>query len=260
MQPLQEQLAALIRTYDPRETVFELELVETDGQPIVRGVVLTAAQREELSQHFPTAIIDVVVLQDQALGEAVVIRSVADIRAAPGRDEELVTEVLFGVIVELLQALGRWWRVRLPDGYLGWISTYCIIQDPDAIKRYRDDVTHLIRTRFEAVKGLDGRQVTLLTWGVGLPIDEFREGMAYFITPDGIPGMIDADALKPLEDCPVLDDTGCQEALERVMRFIGVPYLWGGTSTYGFDCSGFAQALYRWMGQPLPRDADQQST
>ncbi len=42
------------------------------------------------------------------------------------------------------------------------------------------------------------------------------------------------------------------------MRMIGVPYLWGGTSGNGIDCSGFARLLHRWVGVDIPRDADMQ--
>ncbi|MBL8055363.1 MAG: C40 family peptidase, partial [Anaerolineales bacterium] len=41
-------------------------------------------------------------------------------------------------------------------------------------------------------------------------------------------------------------------------RFVGVPYLWGGFSPFGYDCSGLAQTLWAWLGLALPRDADQQ--
>jgi cell wall-associated NlpC family hydrolase len=49
------------------------------------------------------------------------------------------------------------------------------------------------------------------------------------------------------------------ESIELAKRFLGVPYLWGGTSSYGYDCAGFTQMLVRARGINMPRDADQQA-
>src|SRR5947207_5974379 len=49
------------------------------------------------------------------------------------------------------------------------------------------------------------------------------------------------------------------ESIELAKRFMGFPYLWGGTSSFGFDCSGFTQMLMRARGINMPRDADQQA-
>jgi cell wall-associated NlpC family hydrolase len=49
------------------------------------------------------------------------------------------------------------------------------------------------------------------------------------------------------------------ESIELAKRFLGIPYLWGGSSSFGFDCSGFTQMLVRARGMNMPRDADQQA-
>jgi cell wall-associated NlpC family hydrolase len=49
------------------------------------------------------------------------------------------------------------------------------------------------------------------------------------------------------------------EVIALARRFVGLPYLWGGTSTLGFDCSGFTQLLYRRRGIEIPRDSGPQS-
>jgi hypothetical protein len=56
---------------------------------------------------------------------------------------------------------------------------------------------------------------------------------------------------------PAAADAG--RLIELARRFEGLPYLWGGTSTFGFDCSGFTQMLYRQLGIPIPRDSGPQA-
>jgi len=55
------------------------------------------------------------------------------------------------------------------------------------------------------------------------------------------------------------NNAGIAELIEWSRRFLGLPYLWGGTSTYGYDCSGFTQMLCRRRGYSLPRDAGPQA-
>ena len=64
--------------------------------------------------------------------------------------------------------------------------------------------------------------------------------------------------LLPLEGLPHPDAAGIQFALQQVQRFVGVPYLWGGCTPFGYDCSGLAQTFWRFLGVSIPRDADQQ--
>jgi cell wall-associated NlpC family hydrolase len=64
--------------------------------------------------------------------------------------------------------------------------------------------------------------------------------------------------LLPLDQLPQPDGTGIAFTLKLMQRFVGVPYLWGGRTPFGFDCSGFSQAFWDFMGVSIPRDADQQ--
>jgi cell wall-associated NlpC family hydrolase len=72
--------------------------------------------------------------------------------------------------------------------------------------------------------------------------------------PDGRKGMIQsADVASPTATLTI------DEAIALAKRFLGLPYTWGGTSSYGFDCSGFTQMLVRQRGYVMPRDADDQA-
>lgn len=66
-----------------------------------------------------------------------------------------------------------------------------------------------------------------------------------------------------LMDGPLAPETGAvdmgQGIVEQAKRFLDLPYLWGGTSSYGFDCSGFAYTMHRYFGILIPRDASDQA-
>ncbi len=261
-QSLQQDIASFRATLDPRTSIINVSVESTATALILRGMVLEATHHQQILQlahthgaHIQDEIL--VLTHGPQYQRGLVTWSVADVRAQPGRQHELVSQAMYGEALELLYHEQAWWRVRLSDGYLGWISEHGLIAAAQA-GDFRGNATHVVSTRLQPVYGLEGTQITLLPWQTPLPIDEFRDGMAFWVAPDGTPSMTNADDLMPLEDRPQLTRTGCRETLTEVQKFIGVPYLWGGSSSYGFDCSGLAQAFYLWMGHQLPRDADQQ--
>jgi cell wall-associated NlpC family hydrolase len=64
--------------------------------------------------------------------------------------------------------------------------------------------------------------------------------------------------LRPMTAFPQTDNARREQLIADAFRYIGVPYLWAGSSAYGFDCSGYVQLLHRLCGLTLPRDADMQ--
>ena len=74
----------------------------------------------------------------------------------------------------------------------------------------------------------------------------------------GLAGWVPAAELRSLSELPA-DEAGRRaQIIADAARFTGVPYLWGGCSAFGIDCSGYAQLLHRLAGVIIPRDADQQ--
>ena len=98
--------------------------------------------------------------------------------------------------------------------------------------------------------------VTRLVSGTGVAVNETRDGWKK-VHANRV-GWVESHHLRGLDNIPQNVDE------KRVMLesdshgMIGVPYLWGGSSGNGIDCSGFAQLLHRWVGIEIPRDADMQ--
>ena len=97
-----------------------------------------------------------------------------------------------------------------------------------------------------------------IPFGVALPSVQACGGWVALRLPDERIWWLPESDVVPTSCRPRQDAHGIQTALNLIRRCAGVPYLWGGRSPFGFDCSGLAQTFVRFLGAQAPRDADQQ--
>ena len=102
----------------------------------------------------------------------------------------------------------------------------------------------------------EAEQVTQALRGEPLEVDEQRDDWARVRTAYGYPGWVRESALEPGEGALVADASGSPVDVAR--SYLGTPYLWGGMTGAGIDCSGLVHMSFRRLGRLVPRDADQQ--
>jgi hypothetical protein len=179
-----------------------------------------------------------------------------------GLESRVMTQVLFGERVLVLARRGRWDKVRVPlqrgsvfrEGIVGWVPRrqLSVVAPPAGAGEV---VVTASTAWLEVIRGRGlGSRRPVLSYATTLPLLGARGGLLLVGLPGGGEGVLRsraagaAGASTPSGPAIVAD----------ARRFLGLPYVWGGTSAFGYDCSGLVYALFARYGRILPRDAADQ--
>ncbi|WP_345221480.1 C40 family peptidase [Hymenobacter koreensis] len=181
--------------------------------------------------------------------------SVVPVRAEPTDKAEIVTQLIFGECYSILLAQGNWLQVRLAaDQYVGWIDAK---QHLPVSAEYLADWSAQDHPRsLDLVQIVSNTDVRIpISIGARLP---FFDGMSLRLGSETY--FYNGAATNPLNGHGLHGPTDKRQALlvKAGQLFLKSPYLWGGKTLFGIDCSGLMQQLYGLIGQQLPRDARQQ--
>ncbi|KPJ61354.1 MAG: hypothetical protein AMJ46_01200 [Latescibacteria bacterium DG_63] len=180
----------------------------------------------------------------------------ADIRALASHKSELVTQAVLGLELERLRTSRdrKWHLVRLPDGYVGWVRDWSVL--PVSRSRLSDwtaGLTYQVTSRSAILRegpSIASGATCELVLGTRLPKLSSQKGWVRTSLPDSRRGWLRRNELGYLARVSATPLAIVRTAL----LFIGAPYLWGGTTPWGCDCSGLVQTVYAFHGIPLPRD------
>ncbi len=199
---------------------------------------------------------------------AVIVVAVADMFSAPDESADVVSQATLGANVAILEARNvaggtGWFRIETPDTYQGWIEGKSLRPIAEGERHYAAEgpvfeVSGLFAYIYAESDVAKRKPVMTATIGARLAAGTCGDRWCEIVLPSGMKGWIQKgdggvrDAAAPVKKLTP------DETVALAKRFLGLPYLWGGTTPFGLDCSGFVQLLYRLSGIGIQRDADLQ--
>jgi gamma-D-glutamyl-L-lysine dipeptidyl-peptidase len=248
---------------DARSGVFDVHAEQQAGRLVLRGQATNVAAVDVLIDRVRvqgiTAADEIVRLPDPGLGgtiHAVVRTAVAPLYSEPRLPGTQISQLVLGMRVELLSRSGDWIRIRGEDGYIGWTH--------DGYLEHRSDEWAFGWERGTAGEPMvslgaelvdeDGRVLARLPWGARL----LRHTGAYQL-PDGRRGQVVHGEVVDVDRLADWFPLRGESIARTARRWLGAPYIWGGVTLNGVDCSGFTQAVMWMHGIALPRDSDLQA-
>lgn len=254
---------------DKRTALFDLAVAENSGQIILKGNTnLPEAKRlvlDSLSILGISCRDSVVVFPEQSLGEktwGIVTLSSTIMRSEPDFSAEMVSEALMGTPVKVLRKKNCWYLIQTPDQYLGWIDCRGIAQKTEAEmtewkKSNRFVFVQLIGYVVDAPKKNALHISDLVMDNLFEMISDANKYLQIRL-PDGRTGFVNkSDCISYREWTERKPDVGNIISVSKQM--LGVPYVWGGTTCKGVDCSGMTKTAFFSEGIILARDASQQA-
>ncbi len=173
--------------------------------------------------------------------------TVANVYAEPAHDSAVTTQALLGESCEIIDVKNDWYHIRQWDDYTGWIYYFHgIVSDA----KYMTNA--IVQDLYGQIQNEDGTTICNVVFGTML-YNKIVNKKSKIILPDGREGfskvLIEEKAQIPNRN----------NIIDIAKRFIGVPYLWGGKTPYGMDCSGLVQTVFKSVGIGLARNAFQQA-
>ncbi len=196
-----------------------------------------------------------------AASSMVVVEPVANLYSKPDAESDVVTQALYGTAVTVLERQQDWAQVRMPDDYLGWIPAAAMRAQgatPYASAGRVLEVRSLFANLYKVPDVTKHRPLLTVPFETRLEVlvepEEQNRRWIQVRLPDERTAWIQRGDIHFPERLMTID-----EVIELSKQFLGLPYFWGGTSSFGFDCSGFTQMLCRRRGVIIPRDSGPQA-
>jgi cell wall-associated NlpC family hydrolase len=182
--------------------------------------------------------------------KGICIVSIIPMRREPSEKSEMVSQLLFGEVYSVAEETTGWCKIKTTfDNYSGWIDAKMVT--PVSDNYYKSMAENSYPVVQSIVMRLSAPDESVLTITAGSTLGKTSKN-----------GRVEIDSilyqcLDPINETSFSDP---RKIIQTSEIFIHSPYLWGGRSPFGLDCSGFTQIVYKMIGIRLPRDARQQAS
>ena len=193
------------------------------------------------------------------------------LRLKPDYESPLETQALMGTIVEIIGEEGYWRQVVTPEPYTAWCTNLGLVEmTAEQINEYKAAPKYICTAQHSGVydsPSLNGKRLSDLSMGNLLrvvhtdgkkPKPSVKKKWAEVMLPDGRKGWTPVSDLAPFAEWAVKQQITADSIVNTALQFEGTPYLWGGASSKGLDCSGLVRLTFLMNGNLLPRNASQQ--
>ncbi len=252
---------------DSREDIYQIHFKESGSSFIVSGETTCPEAKQallsQLSKSSKTIVDSIKLLPDNALGTrnwGLVNISVCNIRTNPSHSAEMATQAILGTPVRVIKRSGGWLLIQTPDRYIGWVDDDALVlKDSVGMAAWRSEDRIIYLPLIGAAFSPDTSEpVTDLVAGSILKLAEVTKNGDILEIPDGRKLVIPVGDGMDFEQWKNSAGPSPSALSNCAKTMMGRPYLWGGTSTKGIDCSGFVKTVYFLNGIILARDASLQ--
>ena len=181
--------------------------------------------------------------------QMVISAAVAPVHSGAAFTSEMITQGLMFESVFILGEQDNWLNIKMEDGYEGWIHHFYVSEN-----QVNSENSIILTDRYTPLRlqrGKDGQIMALLSFGTIVPLIVKTSGYCKIQMINGEEAFIPAQQ--------GISQQHRSDIIKLATNLLGVPYLWGGKSSFGYDCSGFVQMVLKTVGISIGRDSRQQA-
>lgn len=254
---------------DSRVAIFDIEANKQNDTIVLKGMtnLPEALQAFKVKlENFQYPYLDSIASlpSDELEGktQGIIALSAANLRGMPKHSAELVTQGTLGMPVTIYKKQGTWYLIQTPDQYIAWVDAGGVVpMNASEFKGWNQSdkliYTHTFGSSY-AQEDISGQVVSDLVAGNIIKLLGEQDNFYRVEYPDGRTAFVSKSEAMPYRAWLTSLSQSKHSLVETSKRLMGVPYLWGGTSPKGVDCSGFTKTIFFLNGLIIPRDASQQ--
>lgn len=190
----------------------------------------------------------------------VVTEEVADVYKEADLQSERVTQAIFNQQVAILDIKDNWSKVKVEDGYTGWVRSKYIDADYSSIDTSNYKYKIVVTSKVKEIYSDRTNRIVIRDAVMGTELYSKKKVADWYevALPEKRTGWVNQSGIMQINPGEEIPKTSVEEFIATATRFKGTIYLWGGISAGGLDCSGLTYICARINGVGIPRDADKQ--